>query len=180
MILEKYRVHGLGIDTQATTGPHGRDKIRRVLREAGVSRMRPGNQMKHAVPAPGFKTCTGCNLLKPVEQFGKHRCTHDRLRPTCKTCHCERNHWMGLRRKYGITQEAYHLMLADQNGVCFTCGQPESYKNRTRLSVDHNHETGVVRKLLCHRCNIIVGLSRECPDVCGNIKEYLLEHQQIQ
>lgn len=50
---------------------------------------------------------------------------------------------------YGITVEQYRQMFEDQNGVCMICGNSTDY----RLCVDHNHETGEVRGLLCRPCN---------------------------
>lgn len=55
-----------------------------------------------------------------------------------------------LKAKYGITVEAYELMLAAQCGCCALCGKPPG---RYRLAVDHNHMTGNLRKLLCAGCN---------------------------
>lgn len=59
-------------------------------------------------------------------------------------------HAYNLRRKYGITAEQYDAMLSAQGGVCFLCGRPPKTR---RLAVDHCHETGAVRKLLCDKCN---------------------------
>jgi len=53
-------------------------------------------------------------------------------------------------RKYGITLEMYNTMLNAQSGVCKVCS---ARPKRKRLSVDHNHQTGKVRGLLCDRCN---------------------------
>lgn len=50
----------------------------------------------------------------------------------------------------GFTAEAYDAMLEAQGGGCAICGNPP--KSR-RLHVDHDHKTGAVRGLLCHRCN---------------------------
>jgi hypothetical protein len=56
--------------------------------------------------------------------------------------------------KYGITVETYEQLLREQAGVCAICGgKPE---NR-RLSVDHDHTTGLVRGLLCRKCNSAIG-----------------------
>ena len=48
----------------------------------------------------------------------------------------------------------YNEMFVDQEGVCAICGNPEAGKGRKNLCVDHNHETGNVRALLCNRCNL--------------------------
>lgn len=59
-----------------------------------------------------------------------------------------------LKNTYGITSEDYDQKLLEQNGVCALCETPPKKK---RLNVDHNHETGEVRKLLCTPCNTKIG-----------------------
>ena len=54
------------------------------------------------------------------------------------------------RSRTGITEAAYLSMLALQGGGCALCANPPKTR---RLSVDHDHRTGTVRGLLCHRCN---------------------------
>lgn len=54
------------------------------------------------------------------------------------------------RKQLGLTIEDYDRMLAEQGGVCAICGNPPKAR---RLDVDHDHRTGAVRGLLCHRCN---------------------------
>lgn len=70
-----------------------------------------------------------------------------------------RDSW--LRAKYGITLEAYGALLADQGGVCRLCGTPEKDARHGVLDVDHDHETGQIRGLLCHRCNWALGIMRD-------------------
>lgn len=56
-----------------------------------------------------------------------------------------------LRNKYGISLNEYNLIFIQQNGGCAICeGKPKPGKN---LNVDHNHQSGAVRGLLCYRCN---------------------------
>lgn len=55
-----------------------------------------------------------------------------------------------LQREYGITLAQYNKVLKFQDGVCAICERPPG---RTRLSVDHCHRTGLLRGLLCNRCN---------------------------
>ena len=58
--------------------------------------------------------------------------------------------------KYGITPEEYDRMYADQGGVCSICDEPMK-----KPCIDHNHTTGQVRELLCHPCNVSIGLMKE-------------------
>lgn len=65
-----------------------------------------------------------------------------------------------LRRSYGITIKDYDKMFESQGGTCAICGRPETAKGRS-LAVDHSHDTGEVRGLLCHACNTSIGKFRE-------------------
>lgn len=76
-----------------------------------------------------------------------------------------------LRRHYGIEVEDYERMLAEQGGVCAICQQGCS--SGRRLAVDHDHETGVVRGLLCARCNAGIGQLREDPETLRAAIVYL-------
>lgn len=60
-----------------------------------------------------------------------------------------------LKRKYGLRIEEYDRMLAAQGGGCAICGNPG--RDDISLHVDHDHETGVVRGLLCFTCNNALG-----------------------
>lgn len=72
-----------------------------------------------------------------------------------------------LLARYGLTVEEYDRMLENQNGVCAICQEPESAIGRggrvRPLAVDHDHDTGAVRGLLCNDCNS--GLGRFDDDV---------------
>ena len=60
-----------------------------------------------------------------------------------------------LIQRFGITLDEYNKMHDAQAGLCKICGNPEELDRR--LAVDHNHETGKVRGLLCFKCNVILG-----------------------
>jgi hypothetical protein len=76
-----------------------------------------------------------------------------------------------LRRKYGITIAEYDRMFEEQGGVCAICGEPRP-EERT-LHVDHDHETGVIRGLLCFRCNNALGDLREEYELFQRAADYL-------
>ena len=79
-----------------------------------------------------------------------------------------------LKRTYGITLEQYDQMFDQQNGVCAICGGTNS--DGKRLSVDHNHTTNKVRKLLCQRCNVGLGFIED-GIFMAKAKLYLVELQ---
>ncbi len=82
-----------------------------------------------------------------------------------------------LRRKFGITPEDYDAMLASQDGGCAICGvkDPSIGMNTTRryFSVDHNHETGEVRGLLCGRHNTGIGCFQDDATLLAKASQYL-------
>ena len=60
-----------------------------------------------------------------------------------------------LKYRYGITLEDYDAMLVAQGGGCALC---QRFPNEgRRLAVDHDHETGRIRGLLCNPCNVMLG-----------------------
>ena len=67
----------------------------------------------------------------------------------------ERARRKAMFKKYGLTHEAYDRCLAEQGGVCAICRK--ACQMHHRLSVDHDHDTGRVRGLLCHSCNTGLG-----------------------
>lgn len=81
-----------------------------------------------------------------------------------------------LKLKYGITVEQYDQMLTNQNGVCACCGKPPG---KRRLHVDHNHQTGQIRELLCVNCNVAIGNVKEDPKLLQRLAEYLMRHSSI-
>lgn len=60
-----------------------------------------------------------------------------------------------IRKQYGITLEEYQNMIKKQNNVCKICGGKS--KTGKRLTIDHDHQTGKVRGLLCFNCNTGLG-----------------------
>lgn len=81
-----------------------------------------------------------------------------------------------LRRKFGISAEEYMLLLDEQDGRCKICLRtPEEVgdKGCPRLAVDHDHETGAVRGLLCRPCNAGLGHFQDSPELMASAINYL-------
>jgi len=81
-----------------------------------------------------------------------------------------------LKKDYGITLDDWNRMFEAQNGCCAICGQHQSDLSRT-LCVDHNHETGKVRGLLCGTCNRSIGLLKDDKDILRSAISYLEKHE---
>jgi hypothetical protein len=79
-----------------------------------------------------------------------------------------------LKRTYGITLEEYDAKLAEQGGVCGICEREPNPD--ISLHVDHDHETGAIRGLLCFPCNQAIGSLREDPFLLRAAADYLDTH----
>ena len=83
-----------------------------------------------------------------------------------------------LKYLFGITLNDYNEMLKNQEFKCKVCGKEENViHHRTGkskdLSVDHCHETGKVRGLLCQRCNLALGMVKDDTNLLGLLTNYL-------
>lgn len=65
-----------------------------------------------------------------------------------------------LRHKFGISLAEYEEMLANQGGGCAICG---AMPNGKHLDVDHDHQTGKVRGIVCNDCNVAMGKMGDDP-----------------
>ena len=84
-----------------------------------------------------------------------------------------------LKRLFQISVEDYEVMLHKQDGVCAICRQPESLvrgEGSQSLSIDHDHNSGRVRGLLCANCNSGLGMFRDSPAILTAAKTYLMGH----
>ena len=79
-------------------------------------------------------------------------------------------------KRYGQTAFQLQEMEEKQNHLCAICGQPE--KHFGCLSMDHDHETGENRELLCSRCNPALGLFNDDPELLLRAAEYLVRHKE--
>lgn len=126
----------------------------------------------------GVKFCGRCRRDLPLSFFAKNRAKVDGLQERCRECRAKHYKDTGyvetsrdnrLKRKYGIGLEDYEAMFASQSGACKICKSAEE-----DLVVDHCHETGIVRGLLCNSCNWGLGNFKDNPDLLDAAKDYLL------
>lgn len=97
-----------------------------------------------------------------ASHYNKHRWA-DGVRPP--SVNPESRRLARIKHRYGITGEEFAERVAQQGGVCAVCGLPPDQSNTRahwggKLCVDHNHETGAVRGLLCNDCNLVVGYGK--------------------
>jgi hypothetical protein len=131
------------------------------------------------------KTCSHCKLKKTIDEFHRSSVYKDGYRGQCIECRRikDREYYarpvgqrrvrpiggrtgpdrkravrnFQLKRKFGITIDQFDEMSAAQDHKCAICLFPALRMPHKVLHVDHCHTTGVVRGLLCNRCNTMLG-----------------------
>ena len=131
------------------------------------------------------KNCNGCATTKAVSEFWKSQ-------SLCIACCKERqkNRWSSrspkkrleqhLKYKYSLTINELMGELAKQNNCCAICEiqLPDLmvYNNRRRgYAIDHNHETGKFRGILCLKCNSMLGMACDNVEILYKASVYLNE-----
>lgn len=79
-----------------------------------------------------------------------------------------------------ITREEYYDMFEKQKNKCGICDKEETrlFKGKlTRLCLDHDHNTGKIRGLLCHACNTAIGKFKDNIQLLQSAIQYLKHHQ---
>jgi len=136
-----------------------------------------------------MKTCKTCGQIKPLDDFYKVNKKSRYHVGTCKRCTLDKQSKSydktkgrdkNLRHNYGITLEQYNTMLIEQNYQCKICGSTKPGGRKAGrggatdvMVVDHCHDTGKVRGLLCHRCNRCMGLLGDNVDTLSKMISYL-------
>jgi len=78
--------------------------------------------------------------------------------------------------RYGITSEAFAKMEQEQNHQCKICGATSAQNADRDWSIDHDHQTGKVRGLLCFKCNILLGMVGDQISILESAIKYLKEN----
>lgn len=142
--------------------------------------------------------CFGCTQEKPWEEFDPSPGRRPfGLSSRCRECDRRRKAELvrrsrealgdkqrkerdrrGNLRKLGLSPEDYDRLQQVQQGLCAICGKPETVVHHItgepgRLAVDHCHETGVIRGLLCQRCNKGLGLFLDDPALLQQAAAYI-------
>ena len=84
-------------------------------------------------------------------------------------------------RKLQLKNEDFIKLNEEHNGLCKICNNPETSKSRNggikRLAIDHCHNSGKIRGLLCHDCNTMLGKTKDDINLLQAAIEYLKSHQ---
>ena len=79
-------------------------------------------------------------------------------------------------KKYNLSHEDWLKMWESQDGRCAICGEP--FARQSDACVDHNHETGEIRGLLCMQCNVGLGSFNDNPKLIIKILKYLRKEEK--
>lgn len=133
------------------------------------------------------KVCFSCKETKPVTEF--YRSNTRYYQRECKLCNkLRKTAWhkteagklsstnTKLKARFGITLEDYNKMLEEQKGLCLICDNPLSY-NGHKLAVDHDHDTGKIRGLLCKACNFGIGHFKDNINLLAKAINYLEKYK---
>lgn len=142
------------------------------------------------------KSCTKCNVEKPLSEFAKHSQQKDGRDTRCLVCKREMSkgyyqRWTDEQRllhrarvvksRYGISIDLLRAIFEKQEGCCAICGKAgvmpaSSHPNKKEvLVIDHDRASGEVRGLLCDRCNVGIGCLGHEPDRLVSAAHYLIE-----
>ena len=136
------------------------------------------------------KVCPSCETSLPISAFAINKAGRvGHARAYCKPCGVAKNrlrrqqnpeHVLNIERKskfkrqYGISLEQYEEMLQNQGHGCAICGAKKPSERTKYFAVDHCHDTGKVRGLLCTKCNRGLGLFNDRTDMLQKAIKYLL------
>ena len=119
-----------------------------------------------------MKTCSVCHISQPISEYYKHGGYSDGHEIKCKTCEKKRSKNGKLRAK-----QAEQMGLLYEGVPCGCCGKTTSRVGSTsrmiRPVVDHCHETGRIRGVICYPCNMGIGHLGDTVDGLKNAIRYL-------
>jgi hypothetical protein len=143
------------------------------------------------------KICVGCKQEVAHERFDKDHRHKDGLTSRCSACISAQRkvryqenkevvkaltkarYWANPKKardwalsyKYNLTPEQFHRLYISQECKCAICAK--HFPEEEKMAVDHCHDNGNVRGLLCHACNRGMGLLKDNPDILRKAAEYL-------
>jgi|ERR1035437_6312449 hypothetical protein len=135
------------------------------------------------------KKCSKCKGDKILDEYHKTKSSKDGYHHYCKVCnnrykailyatnpkYKEKSKLNAIKIRYGLTPEELNLKFLNQNKACAICEKP-LILHQKETHIDHNHETGKTRDILCRNCNFILGLSGESVDYLKTMISYIEKH----
>ena len=146
-----------------------RQRNRRFYRE---TRLRRGQQVRdHSWVPDGFRWCPSCRQAVAHEDYTRSHKKPSGFGSQCKACKRSADTARYYAQRYGLDRAGIDDLRAKQSDMCALCGEPQPGH------IDHDHETDLVRALLCERCNLALGLLRDDPSLMRAAADYVEVHQ---
>ena len=130
-----------------------------------------------------MKTCPVCSVEKEENQYWKGQylcisCQKDKQKNSWQSRTPKKRLEQHLKYKYGVTHSEFMFQWEKQQGSCSICSidLPDLmlYEGRKRgYAIDHNHETGKFRGILCLTCNTLLGMAKDSSEILKNAIQYL-------
>lgn len=114
----------------------------------------------YQINSNGVYVCVGCRRENAAKYRDENK---DRL------------YWVKRVQRYGITVRELDSIFNSQRGKCVICNYIFTDGD---YDIDHDHETGKVRGLLCHSCNTGIGILQESPALLIRAAEYLTHYNE--
>lgn len=150
-----------------------RDALQQWCRECAADAYRrkrqgAGHEVREKVEVPpDHKHCPNCRTVKPHHEWHRSPTQSGGFFSECKTCRAKREREYYFRRVHGMTEADLEVLRRGQDDRCAICWE------RNPQHVDHDHATGRVRGLLCFRCNVALGHTRDRPALLRRGAAYL-------
>ncbi|MFH7335351.1 endonuclease VII domain-containing protein [Streptomyces sp. KHY 26] len=158
---DRNRRDGLQVYCRECVAEYGAAHYRRRRQAEGKA-----VRQKVAVPV-GHKRCPQCREVKPHSEWERNASSSDGWASYRRPCRAGRNRAGYPKRAYGLTETERDLRIASRGGVCCVClAAPPAH-------VDHSHETGRVRGVLCFSCNAALGQFKDQPEVIRRAAAYV-------
>ncbi|WP_340382021.1 endonuclease VII domain-containing protein [Streptomyces sp. SS7] len=158
---DKNRRDGLQVHCRGCVAQYSAAHYRR--RREGM-----GKPVREKADVPdGHKLCRTCGEVKPHSEWHRNATASDGLSTRCRSCRAERGRQDHLKRSYGLTMAERDAMVASHMGLCVICLKAPA------IHVDHCHQTGRVRGVLCFNCNSAIGKLGDDPDAVRRAAAYL-------
>lgn len=142
-----------------------------------------------------MKVCRKCLIEQPLSEFHVNNRGYN---TPCRTCeskryYAKRESRLKARADYvkrnkekisiqknraGASIEEFNALFVAQNGCCKICNVHQSKMTR-RISVDHCHETGKIRGLLCDKCNVAIGMLKDNISLLESAILYLKKAKEV-
>lgn len=166
-----------------------------------------GRPRSYPNPPAGWRYCSKCKTVKLDTEFSTRNRVGSKvyLSSQCRPCMAKAAHswyhskggaeWMAhhraanrermaaisrqsrLKTAFGLTETDYAAKLAEQSGCCGLCGRSALLSSK-RFAVDHDHETGTIRALLCSSCNTGLGLLQDEPALLREAADYIERYRE--